>query len=238
MIRPVIRRPRLGAFREYERGLIQRSETAALIATDRAAFGGKNGVRRQMSGGGLGRLGFAVDAGSDMRKSGRVHRIGANGFRTSGWINLRTKSERTLGAITAYTEGADILPRKGKGWLWIATDEIPARAGRARMTPERYVARGFDRKIGPLTYIRSVNGNPLLVVTGASVNAGGKPHSAKALGKNGRLRKGQREKQFIVCFIGIPRTSRAARVDAPAEFRREQASLKSYWYNAMEGTRG
>lgn len=237
MMRPIIRRPKLGIFREYERGSIQRAETSALIATDRAAFGGKSGVRRQMSSAGLGRLGFAVDAGSDMRKSGRVHRIGANGFRTSGWINLRTKSERTLGTITAYTEGADILPRKGK-WLWIATDEIPARAGRKRMTPELYVTLGFDRKIGPLTFVRSINGNPLLVVTGASVNAGGKPRSAKALGRNGRLRKGQREKQFIVCFVGIPRTSRAARVDTQAEFRREQSALKSYWYTAMEGTKG
>ena len=64
--------------------------------------------------------------------------------------------------------------------------------------------------------VKSINGNPLLVAKNISVSEGGKSRSARALNKSGRPRKGQRAKEFVVAFIGIPRTSRAARVSVSA----------------------
>ena len=106
--------------------------------------------------------------------------------------------------------------------------------GRYRMTPALYRANGFETKIGPLVQVRSVNGNPLLVVKTASVSAAGLPRKAKALTKAGRLRKGQRGKEFIVAFIGIPRTARAARVDVAALLRQVQAQLPDLWAQEMQ----
>ena len=81
------------------------------------------------------------------------------------------------------------------------------------MTPELYVKTGLDKRIGPLVFVKNINGGPLLVVKNASVGAAGQPHKAKGRLKGGGLRKGQREKAFIVAFVGIQRTSRARRVD-------------------------
>lgn len=63
------------------------------------------------------------------------------------------------------------------------------------------------------------------MVKGASVSGSGKARSAKSLRKDGGLRKGQVAQKLIVAFIGIPRTSRQARVDVPAIMREAQASL-------------
>lgn len=203
------------AFDAYYRNAIQVAEAAALRATDRARKAGTTRIRTQMQSAGLGRLGNGLGSTSDLERGSGVHRRGANGFSASGTIFIRSGSERTRGAIKAYTQGAEIRPVRSR-WLWIATDEIPRVTGRYRMTPELYKKNGFEQKIGPLTYVRSINGNPLLVVRKVGVNAAGKPRSAKSLTKTGRARKGQRVKEFVVAFVGIPRTSRAARVDVPA----------------------
>ena len=207
MIGGDVRGPSRTDFSDYRRYALQTYERAGLATVDRIAKRGKASIRGGFRGAGLGRLGNAIDAKADQR----VRRIGAEGFSVSAQFFARTRSERTLGAIEAYTEGAEISPRRGR-YLWIATDEIPRVTNRQRMTPALYKANGFEQKIGPLVFVRSVNGNPLLVVQGASVNAGGKSRSAKSLTKRGALRKGQRVKEFIVAFVGIPRTARAARV--------------------------
>lgn len=170
-----------------------------------------------------GRLNQAVDGGSDLEKRGVVRQSGV-GFSASGWVHVRSQSERTLGAIEAYTAGAEIRPRRGR-WLWLPTDDIPSRAGRQRMTPELWNRLGFESKVGKLVMIRSVNGWPLLVVYGAGVSASGKARSARSLRKDGGLRKGQVAREMIVAFIGIPRTSRRARVDVPAIMKEVQAML-------------
>lgn len=232
MMRPSLRRPALTVFAEYERNAIQRMEQAALVATDRAAKGALADMRTAFSGSGLGRLGNALGYGSDLRKGRGIKRFGASGFSASGWVHVRAPSERVLGALEAYTEGADIRPVKGR-WLWIATDQIPARAGRYRMTPQRYVERGLEAKIGPLVFVRSINGRPLLVVKTASISASGKARSAKALRRNGQPRKGQRAKEFIVAFVGIPRTSRAARVDPRAVVGAKVRQMSDYFREAV-----
>lgn len=224
MIRIGIKAPPRANFDLFRRRGIQRLEQRALAATDRAARSAQADLRAAMSGASLGRLGNALGSGSDLRKSGRVERFGAEGFRVSGWVNVRSRSERTLGAIAAYTEGAEISPVRGR-WLWIATDEIPARVGKYRMTPQRYRDGGFEQKIGPLVMIRSVNGYPLLVARDVGVSAGGKSRSAKSLLRNGRPRKGQRLKPFVVAFIGIPRTARTARVNARTIIQTQAAQV-------------
>lgn len=220
-----LRMPPLTAFNSFERQSRARLEAAALNASHIAAGRAKAAVRSEMVSAGLGRLGNAVDSGSDLQKRGVVFRRGT-GFSASGWVNLRSKSERTVGAIDAYTQGAEIAPKNGR-WLWLPTDDIPVRAGRRKITPGNWSKFGLDKRIGPLVAIRSVNGAPLLVVMNASVSASGKARSAKSLTKTGRLRKGQVAREFIVAFVAIPRTSRQARVDVRAIMRTQHAQLQA-----------
>lgn len=204
-----------GPFADWRRFAEQRMERAALIATDRAAKDSKAAIRTAMSGAGLGRLGNAITSQSDLSEGRGVHRYAGGGFSASGIVYVRSRSERTLGAIESYTKGSVIRPVRSR-WLWIPTDNIPRVSKRYRLTPAMWTASGLDRKIGPLVRIKSVNGYPLLIVENTTVALSGKKRSAKRLNKNGRPAKGQVEKQFIVAFIGIPYTARAARVDVEA----------------------
>lgn len=192
------------------------AENLALEVSDRAARRAQTAIRADMAGAGLGRLGNAIGMTSDKRKGGRVYREGDT-VRASGVLFIRSKSERTVGAIISYTEGANILPVKGR-WLWFPTDNaqrvIGTKDQRRRLTPALWRQRGLDEKIGPLIRLRSVNGNPVLAVknVGVSQVAGGR-RRARGLTKSGRPRKGDTQAELVVMFIGIPRTSRAARVN-------------------------
>ncbi len=212
------------AFSDWYRFAEQRLERAALVATDEGRRIAQRSIRSQMQGAGLGRLGNAIFSTSDLEQSGEVHRRGDGGFSASGVVFVRSKSERTLGAIESYTRGANIRPVRSR-WLWIATDNIPRITGKYRMTPELYVRNGFERKIGPLVRVKSVNGYPLLVVEVAGVSNSGAKRSARSLTKSGRARKGQVAKQFVVAFYGIPHTARSARIDVTAIMREVQAQL-------------
>lgn len=235
-----MRSEQIGApFDQFYRGAIQRMEKAALIATDRGARAAETQLRTDMAGAELGRLGQAIKATSDLKRKRGVHRRGAEGFSASGVVYVRSKSERTLGAIESYTEGADIRPRRGR-WLWIATDAVPRLAGSnfkggkgQRMTPALWKSRGFERKIGPLVLIKSINGYPLLAVKNVGVDLSGRKRSAKSLTKSGRPRKGQIERQLVVAFIGIPYTARAARIDVESVMREQQSRLIEYFRAAL-----
>lgn len=198
----------------FRRHSVSQMERAAVRSVSRIASMGKVGIRSRFAGAGLGRLGNAIDANADQ---GAV-RYGRDGFSVSARFFTRTRSERTLGAIKAYTEGATIMPVRSP-WLWIPTDDIPVRAGSTRsgggqrMTPALWRQRGYDKTIGPLRKIKSVNGNPLLVVENVGTSEAGARRSVKSLTKSGRARRGQRKRDLVVCFVGIPRTSRAARVN-------------------------
>lgn len=219
-----IRMPPRSAFDKFERETVSRLQAAALNAAHIAASRARAKIQTEMRSAGLGRLGNAVGSGSDLQKRGSVRGVGKI-WSASGWVHIRSKSERTVGAIKAYTAGADITPRKGR-WLWIPTDDIPARVGRRSITPDNYTKLGLATKIGPLVFVMTPSGRPLLVIKGASLSASGKSRSAKSLRKDGGLRKGQIAAETIVAFVGIRRTSRAARVDVPAIMREAQASLQ------------
>lgn len=218
-----LRMPPRATFDNFERRVRERLEAAALNATHIAAGRAKSMIRREMSAAALGRLGNAIDSGSDLQKNGRV-RTSPVGFSASGWVFVRSKSERTLGTLAAYTAGAQIAPRSGR-YLWIPTDDIPARAGRVKITPGNWNKFGLDKRIGPLVMVKSINGRPLLIAQGATLSGSGKTRSAKSRRKDGGLRKGQVARDFVVAFVGIPRTSRQARVDVPAIMREVQAML-------------
>jgi len=221
-----------GPFDVFYRFAEQRIERAALVATDRGRRIALNLIRQEMAAAGLGRLGNAIGSGSDLEQGRGVFRTAGGNFSASGSVFVRSGSERSRGAIEAYTQGADIRPVRGR-WLWIATDQIPRVTGRYRMTPDLYVRNGFEQKIGPLHFVRSVNGYPLLVVKGASVATSGRQRSAKALRRNGMARAGQTAKEFIVAFIGIPRTARSARVDVAGILGRVQQQLPDLFNQAF-----
>lgn len=213
-IRPTVSGPPQSQFDVFRLASQQRIEGSASRAVHREGRRAVSDIRAAMQSARLGRLGLAIGSTSDLDK-GRVHRRGRSSFSVSSAVHLRTRSERTIGAIESYTAGAEISPRRGR-WLWFSTDEIPRITGKFRMTPELYRKNGFEQKIGPLVFVKSVNGSPLLVVKTASVSEAGRPRSAKSRTKTGRLRKGQRAKDFIVAFVGIPRTARAARINVRA----------------------
>ena len=219
MIRITIKAPPGAVIDMAQRSYAQRMEAAMLAGTDQVAESAMVGIRSAMRGARLGGLSNAIGAGSDKSKTGHVKRTGS-GFRAGGWVHIRTRSERTRGAIEAYASGADIRPKRGR-WLWIATSEIPSRVGKKRMTPELYTSSGLAQKIGPLVPIRSINGRPLLVVKDISVSAFGARGKAKSLTKTGKVKKGQRPKAMVVAFVGIPATSRSARFDPTSIANRE-----------------
>lgn len=223
---PAIGRP--GQYAEFRRHCIQRLERAALVSSDRAAREGLKGIRAGMQAAGLGRLGNALSYGSDLKKGRGVHRRGAEGFSASGWIFIRSRSERAEGAITAYTEGAEIAPRRSR-WLWIATDEIPRRAGKFKMTPARYREHGFESRIGPLEQIPGRHpGEALLIVRSVTVDRFGRRGKARRLPRRGGIGGSRERKDFIVAFVGIRRTSRSARVNPTQIISLEQARLPEY----------
>jgi hypothetical protein len=220
--------PPPSAFDGFRRDTESRLKAAALNATFKRAEAAKNEVREKMAAAKLGRLGFAIGSGGDAEKNGAVRPMG-NGWSASGWLFVRSQSPRTKGAIEAYTEGAEISPRKGR-YLWIASDDLPRLVGRGadreRMTPAVYNQRGYAEKIGPLRFVRGRGGTAFLIVRSTTVSASGKPRSARAPKRNGQPRRGQAAAENVIAFIGIPRTSRAARVDVREIVRRHQALLR------------
>ncbi len=206
-----------GALAEAEKALHRFAQRRMLDVTDRAATRAKNAIRQDMAAAGLGRLGFALGSTSDKAKSGRVYREG-DITRASGVIYIRSKSERTVGAIISYTEGANILPVKGR-WLWYPTEQIQRLVGkqpnRTRLTPALWRSSGLEAKFGPLIRLKSVNGNPVLAVrnVGLAPGSAGRPARIRPTTKRGAARKGDVLRELVVVFIGIPRTSRQARVN-------------------------
>ena len=233
-VRSAVFMPPRSAFEQFERNSMQRMQAAALNATATAARNAKTKLRGEMAGAQLGRLGNAIDDGSDAEKNGVVHQVGRN-WSASGWIFARSKSQRTLGTLESYLEGSEIVPRRGR-YLWIATDDVKRLVGvptgriggkgRSNVRLEPYLwDRTYGLKLGPLTPITSASGTPLLIIKNATLSMSGKRGSARPLTKRGKVPKGQVAVDFIVAFIGISSTSRKARVDARAIVKEAQASL-------------
>ncbi len=228
-----------GPYRAFGLAIDRRLELAALEATDKAAKVAVRSIRTAMQGAGLGRLGNGLGAASDLSSGRGIHRREAGGWSASGVVFVRSRSERTRGALEAYTGGADIRPVRGR-WLWIATPDIQRLAGgkgkRQRVTPGNWQALGLDQRVGPLVFLKGINGRPLLAVQGAGVALTGATGSARSLTKSGRARKGQIRRELLIAFVAIPRTSRAARVDVLSIIQSAQADLPRLFAEALERT--
>lgn len=222
------------ALATFNREAESRMRRAALVATDRASKRLLTEVRGAMTGAGLGRLGNALGATSDLRRGAGVHSTGNGAFSASGSVLIRSGSQRSRGAIISYTEGRNIRPTRGR-WLWVPTPDLPRISMRYRLTPEAWRQNGLDRRIGPLVMIRSINGRPLLVVRNVGVALSGARGSVKSLKKNGEARRGQVAKEFLVAFVGIPSTARAARIDVRAIAQSVAADLPALFAQALEG---
>jgi hypothetical protein len=184
-LRVKITGPGNGAIQAFAREMNAKVEQATLRASDKAATIARDNIRTAMAGARLGKLANAIGATSDLKKGGRVHRLSGGGFSASGIVHARTRNERALGALEAYTQGATITSRRG-GWLWIATPNVPARVGRYRMTPERYRSSGLVDRLGPLIEIPGRNGGErLLIVNAVTTRTSGRPN-ARRLPRNGR----------------------------------------------------
>lgn len=228
-----------GPYRAFGLAVDRRLELAALEAADKAAKQALGTIRQAMTGAGLGRLGNGLGAASDLSSGRGIHRREAGGFSASGVVFVRSRSERTRGAIESYTVGSEIRPTRGR-WLWIATPDIQRMAGgknaRQRVTPGNWSALGLDRRIGPLVFLKSVDGRPLLAVEGAGVALTGAKGSARSLRKNGQARRGQLKRELLIAFVALPRTSRAARIDVTAIMKSAQADLPRLFSEAFERT--
>lgn len=189
-----------GPYREFSLSIDRTMELAALEATDKAARIAVRSIREAFESAALGRLGNGLGAASDLSSGRGIHRREAGGWSASGVVFVRSRSERTRGAIEAYTGGADIKPIRGR-WLWVPTDDLQRVAGgkgrRQRITPENWNDLGLNSRIGPLVLLRSVNGYPLLAVEGAGVSLTGAKGSARSLRKNGQARRGQVKRELL-----------------------------------------
>lgn len=207
-----LRPPERHIFARFRDASLSRLQRGMAKATAEAAEDARREMQGAMQATGLGRLGRALRGGSDHRL-GRVGRgDGRALFRTSGWVVVRG-GERAEGAVAAYSEGAQIVPRKGR-WLAYATDAIPKRSGRYRMTPARYVAAGLDQRIGPLKFIPGERpGRAYLIAEGPLTIGDPGTHRGKArrLPKSGRTTRAKRE--FVIAFILVRATRRSARLD-------------------------
>jgi hypothetical protein len=225
------------AYDRYRREVQRRIERASLLATDAGRRAAVATTRQQMAGAGLGRLGNALASSSDLSKNRGVHRGGGDRFSASGAVYVRSGSDRSRGAVEAYTGGADIRPTRGR-WLWIPTDALPRLAGSRRtgggkrMSPAEYQAQGLSQKIGPLILIRGIDGRPMLAVENVSQAIEGRPRT-RALLKSGKPGKNRRTRQIVILFVGIPSTSRAARIDAGAIMKVEAGRLAERFHAAV-----
>jgi hypothetical protein len=220
---------RPGATSGAQASFMQKAKNAALVATDRAARRALEEIRSDMQSSGLGRLGNALGAGSDLKKNKRVYEKGGGLWSASGHVHIRSKSERAVGAIISYTEGATITPRRGS-LLWFPTDDIQRLVGkgsdRKRLEPRYWRQYGLESKIGPLEPITAKDGTRLLIVKNVGVSGSGKSRSARSLTKSGRPRKGQVARDFVVAFVGIPQTMRKRRTNPLAIAQRVANDLR------------
>lgn len=210
-----LRPPARGSTGPWRNRCLRRLNDAAARATDKAAFGARDELRAAMRGQRLGGLANAISATSDLRKKRRGIAGGVK-LDVAGFVTLRFKSARTKGALDAYVENdtTQIGPRKGK-WLAIATNEIPRRAGRKRMTPARYVETGLENRIGPLTFIPGRTAAVAYLVVKDTTIQLARSGKARRLPKRGRVGAG-RARVGLVAFVLIRRTRRQRRV-APRE---------------------
>lgn len=108
MFNSAVTGPTSAHFKELERQIREKAERAILEASHEAGRKATSQIRNAMSRAGLGRLGNTINATSDFDKGGRLHRSSGREVSASNAIHLKSRNERTVGSIEAYTSGATI----------------------------------------------------------------------------------------------------------------------------------
>ena len=204
---------------------IQRIQGAMLYASDKAAG---NVLRKIRASGAIGKFGNVLQKTSDKDK-GQVFKRGGGKFSASGVISLRKKGERTEGALESLTQPrTDILPKKTP-WLWFPTAELGIKRIRGKKpTPALYRAAGFTSRIGPLIQISGSSPNEaLLIVRNVQVRQVGRGRPLRG-SRTGVPRAGRENKEFIVAFIGIKKTTRTQKINVPQIVRNEVDNISTY----------
>lgn len=214
----------------WRREITARVIRAAGKTTDKAAFGARDEIRAAMRSQRLGNLANTIGATSDLKKGRPQGRGGSEGLDIAGFVTASIRSQRTAGALKAYLDQdqTEINPVAGK-YLWIATGEIPRRAGRRSMTPALYRSSGLENTIGPLTFVQGKHPGMAFYVVESTTIQLARQGKAKRLPKRGRVGAG-RAHVGIVAFIGIRRTRRSRRVhpaQIAAAWQRRLPSLMS-----------
>lgn len=223
MMKFALRTTPAASYRSFRRSLLRDLGKAAAYGADQTAKRGREAIQGAMGASKLGKLARAVRYSSDLKKR-RVPGADSNGNPTMPWraggiifLTGGSGSDRGQGAFKAYSEGTVITPRAGGRWLAYATKAIPKRVGRYKMTPARYVAGGFEQKIGPLVFIPGKSaGEALLIVPSVTMPMVGSG-TARQRSRTGRVPRGRVGHDFIVAFVLIRTTSRAKRFDPIAE---------------------
>lgn len=171
-----------------------------------------------MRGVGLGKLDQAVGFTSAQRKGQRDRTPYAAIFAKGG------DESRAGGALEAYSRGTTIRTINGE-WLAYATEAVPKRIGRRKITPALYNRSGLVGSIGKLIF-RKINPNLALLVL-RKVSLSPKTGQAKALGKRAPRTRIVPEKD-VVAFVLIRQTRRAKRFDKDIEVSLESRRTPLY----------
>jgi hypothetical protein len=156
---------------------------------------------------GLGNLSKAVKVKTSLREGSKNPDFAWAAIYASGGDESRSGQ-----ALIAYSQGAVIVPRRGS-WLAFTSPALKRIVGfgkdRARMTPELYKQRGYDRTLGPLQF-KKINANRAILFI-KDVDLMRKSGLAVKRGK--RASKARVRTRFTVAFFLIRQTVRAARFD-------------------------
>jgi hypothetical protein len=212
-----IKQPSGNALAGFRQNLSKRLTIAAAKATQKAARLAKEDLRRDMRAQRLGGLANVIASTSD-RQKGRVTPGDISLLDVAGFVSVKgVKSPRTAGALKSYIdqETTSITPVRGR-WLAMPTKEIPSKAGKFKMTPERYRAAGLEEKLGKLQFVKSKRpGIAYLVINDVTIRTDGKKGKTLRLPKRGTASKG-RGHVSIVAFVLIRATRRSMRVSPAA----------------------
>jgi hypothetical protein len=184
---------------------------------DRATVLGQKGGQQKARAVGLGRLAGAIGSTSSERRRRRDP--------NNAWGAIYPKGgddSRAGGALEAYTRGATIRGRNVT-WLAIATDAVPKRIGRYRMTPQRYEAAGSP--LGPLVFHR-ISANRAVLLIHGDFTVSRKTGKAKPFA--GRVTRTRIRKRDVVAFVLIKETKRMARFSQVDITRRAHSKVPQF----------
>lgn len=197
-------------------------QTAALKATDRASKLAQGGIQRKMRAVGLGRLSNAVGQTSAWKK----RQFDRNPY---GVIYARGGDESLAGgALEAYSQGTTITG-KGGGWLAFASEHMPRKVGRRRLTPALYNSSGLAARFGKLHFVPGKANFARLVIRGGTLSGKGRIREPAKRGGRGIVK--QKE---VTAFILIKSTKREKRFDKDEEVAIYAAMVPAFIAEEMQ----